>query len=291
MPGWTKGSTRSPLHASSTRRAFPNQLALRFFGGFIPWVIDDIRLSRATDGNRLSGYRENAEADAQATPTFRYWPGTATFITYNKTALWLHTLERHLGWPVLQRVMSTYFARWKFRHPQPDDFFAVVNEITGRDMKWFFDEAYRSSNVFDYGVQSFTSRSVRLKPDTAGEQEPKPDTTTERTGGEASGYRTTVVVRRFGEAVFPVDVVTKFRDGQRITERWDGRDRRVIYTYDRPSEGLSVEVDPERVLLLDVNYTNNSATLAPRAADASLKWSLKWLVWLQDLMLTYAFFV
>ena len=45
------------------------------------------------------------------------------------------------------------------------------------------------------------------------------------------------------------------------------------------------------MLLLDVNYTNNSATLAPRAADASLKWSLKWLVWLQDLMLTYAFFV
>ena len=28
----------------------------------------------------------------------------------------------------------------------------------------------------------------------------------------------------------------------------------------------SVQVDPERVLLLDLNYTNNSATLAPRAA-------------------------
>ena len=66
-------------------------------------MIDDIRLSRATDGNRLTGYRDNAEADAQATPTFHYWPGTATFITYNKTALWLHTLERHLGWPVLQK--------------------------------------------------------------------------------------------------------------------------------------------------------------------------------------------
>jgi hypothetical protein len=31
--------------------------------------------------------------------------------------------------------------------------------------------------------------------------------------------------------------------------------------------------------------------MRPRAADASLKWSLKWMVWLQDLMLTYAFFV
>ena len=85
--------------------------------------------------------------------------------------------------------------------------------------------------------------------------------------------------------------MTTFRDGEQVTERWDGRDRRAIYTYDRPSQALSVEVDPERVLLLDVNYTNNSGTLEPRAGEASLKWSLKWMVWLQDLMLTYAFFV
>ena len=63
------------LNTFSTARAMdearmPDRLALRFFGGFVPWVIDDIRLSRATDGNRLSGYRDNAEADAQATPTF-----------------------------------------------------------------------------------------------------------------------------------------------------------------------------------------------------------------------------
>ena len=118
--------------------------------------------------------------------------------------------------------------------------------------------------------------SVRLKPDTT---------------DETDGYRTVVVVRRYGEALFPVDVVTTFRDGQRATEQWDGRDRRAVYTYNRPSEALSVQVDPERVLLLDVNYTNNSATLDPRADEASLKWSLKWLAWLQELMLTYAFFV
>ena len=43
----------------------------------------------------------------------------------------------------------------------------------------------------------------------------------------------------------------------------------ALSTRDRPSEGLKVEVDPERVLLLDVNYTNNSATTEPRAAEAS----------------------
>ncbi|MBI2186216.1 MAG: hypothetical protein HYU37_03710 [Acidobacteria bacterium] len=178
--------------------------------------------------------------------------------------------------------MSTYFDRWKFRHPQPADFFAAVNDAAGRDETWFFDQVYRNSTVFDYGIQSFTSTRVRLPSTALGPG--KPDATYE------DGYRTTVVVQRLGEAIFPVDVVTTFRDGQRMSERWDGRDRRVIYTYERPSEARSVEVDPGRVLLLDVNYTNNSATLSPRAAAASLKWSLKWLVWLQELLLTYAFF-
>ena len=247
----------------------PNYVGLRFFGGFVPWVIDDIQMVRATDLNRLTGYRDNAEADIPANPTYRYWPSTATFITYNKTALWLHTLERRFGWPRFQKVMSTYWNRWKFRHPQPDDFFAVANEVSGEDLTWYFDAVYRSSNEFDYGIQQFTSRS----------------------NGSRGGYRTIVVATRFGEGVYPVDVVTTFRDGEKMTEQWDGRDRRAIYTYDRPSQALSVAVDPDRQLLLDINYTNNSATLEPRAGDASLKWSLTWLAWLQDLMLTYAFFV
>jgi aminopeptidase N len=269
------------LNTFSTARAIsevfePNFAAERFFGGFIPWVQRDLRVRREIDGDRLPGYRTAAEADAQSTPSFHYWPSTATFITYNKTALWLHTLERSLGWPMLQRILATYFDRYKFRHPAPEDFFAVVNEVSGHDMTWFFDQVYRSSNTFDYGVQELTSApaKVRLKPDTT-----------------SDGYRTVVVARRYGEAVFPVDVVTTFKDGHTVTERWDGVDRRAMYVYERPAEATSVQVDPNRALLLDVSYTNNSRTLQPRTAEATLKWSLKWLVWLQDLLVTYAFFV
>ena len=56
-------------------------------------------------------------------------------------------------------------------------------------------------------------------------------------------------------------------------------------------KAVSAQVDPERVLLLDTNYTNNSQTLAPRADEAATKWSLAWMVWLQDLFMTWAFFV
>jgi hypothetical protein len=249
-------------------RAFtPNYFEGRFFGGFIPWVFHDIPITRETEGNGLSSYRDVAEADVQATPSYRYWPGSGGGISYAKTALWLNTLERHLGWATLQRGMAAYFERWKFRHPKPDDFFAAINEASGEDLTWFFNEAHRSSNAFDYGVQEFTSEQV------------------------GPTYRTVVVARRFGEAFFPVDVVTTFRNGERVTEQWDGRDRRAVYVYDRPAQAISAEIDPARVLLLDVNYTNNSRTLEPRGDEASLKWALRWMVWMQDLMLTYAFFV
>src|SRR5690606_4746378 len=127
-------------------------------------------------------------------------------------ALWLNTLERYLGWDTLQRILSTFFERWKFRHPRPEDFFAVVNEVSGRDMTWFFDQVYRNSNVFDYAIGSFESARVTMRgfvddaaPEPQFTETSAPDT-----------YRTVVVVRRLGEAVFPVDVLVTFEDGQEL---------------------------------------------------------------------------
>ena len=253
----------------STARAIaqvydPNYLAIRYFGGFVPWVYRDIALSRETEGNRLAGYRRDAESDVQATPSFRYFPGTGGSITYNKTALWLNTLERFLGWPTLQKIMATHFERWKFRHPTPDAFFQIANEVSARDLTWYFDQVYRSSNVFDYGVQELTSQR------------------------EEGRYRTNVVVRRYGEATFPVEVAVAFDNGERVTEHWDGADRWKLYTYARDARAVSAQVDPNRVLLLDVNYTNNSKTLQPKSGRAATKWSLKWMVWLQDCLLSWA---
>ena len=249
--------------------AFPRfRLVRRYFGGFVPWVFRDIRWSRTVSGDRLAGYRANATSDVQATPSFRYWPGSTLAITYARPSLWLHTLERWLGWPVLQRTLQTYFERWKFRHPRPDDFFQIVREVGGADVTPFLDQVHRGSAVFDYGVQRLTS-----EPEGQGR------------------HRTTVVVRRYGDGVFPVDVRITFDDGSQVRERWDGRERWTLMTFDRTARAVSAEVDPDRVLQLDMNWTNNSRSLAPRGDRAATKWALKWMVWLQDLLVTWAFFV
>ena len=129
--------------------------------GFLPVLFRDITRTRI--GRRLDGYRVVATADIPSTPTYQYFPASASAITYNKTALWLFTLERYLGWDVLQRIMSTFYERWQFRHPGPQDFFDAANEVSGTDLTWFFDEVYRGSNGFDYEVASVASEGVEVK--------------------------------------------------------------------------------------------------------------------------------
>src|SRR5436190_5873572 len=83
----------------------PNYLVQRFFGDFIPWQYRDIRLQRATDTNWMNTYRRYADRDAPANPSYLYYPQSNQAQTYHKTALWMHTLERKVGWEVMQKIM------------------------------------------------------------------------------------------------------------------------------------------------------------------------------------------
>jgi Peptidase family M1 domain len=263
----------------------PLYYSQRYFGEFVPWVFRDLPLSRALDGNYLSSYRGSAGADVPATPTWKYWPGTAASITYAKTALWMHTLERMLGWDTVRKILSTYYTRYSFKHPAPQDFFDVASEVSGQDLTWFFDQVYRSASTFDYRIDAFSSEP----PDDRGYlADTGRQYSTERT---ANVYRTSVVVRRDGDGVFPVDVRVVLENRQEVRWRWDGRERWKRFEAETASPAVSAEVDPERVLLLDVNYTNNSQSLESRAPAAARRWSLTWLIWLQDHLLTYGFFL
>lgn len=271
--------------ARAMAESLPNRFTVeRYFGGLAAWPYLDVPWSREIDGDRLNQYRPVAASEVQSKPTWQYWPATASAITYNKTALWLNTLERYLGWPTVQKILSTYFARGAFRHPTPDEFFAIANEVSGQDLTWFFDAMHRGSAVFDYGVAQVTSTPHDprgMVGDTS---------STFSAGSTADGFDHVIVVNRLGDGVFPIDVRVTFDDGASVTERWDGRDRWHAFHYRRSVGVSTVEVDPNRVLLLDVNYTNNSWTSTPHAAAAAQKWSLRWLTWLEELLVTYSVF-
>ena len=90
--------------------------------------------------------------------------------------------------------------------------------------------------------------------------------------------------------MLPVDIRVSFSNGSSRDERWDGVDRWRVMTFPGDATITSVEVDPNAVLLLDVNRTNNSWAAQPETDLAVKRWTLRWITWAEELLLTYGFF-
>jgi hypothetical protein len=80
-------------------------------------------------------------------------------------------------------------------------------------------------------------------------------------------------------------------NNEEIRWKWDGRERWKLFEVEHAVRARRAEIDPEHVLLLDVRRTNNSADREPAGPRAARTWSLVWLIWLQDHLLTSGFFI
>jgi hypothetical protein len=75
-------------------------------------------------------------------------------VMYQKTGLVFHYLKAYLGDSLFDACMQAYFERWKFRHPQPEDFRAVLEEVSKQDLGWLFDGLIDSRKVVDFKLVS-----------------------------------------------------------------------------------------------------------------------------------------
>jgi hypothetical protein len=244
----------------------------RYFGAFVPDTIR-IPLSAETANSGVDAYRHRPTVDVQ-----HLQPGERP-IAVAKTALALATMERWLGSETWDAVLAEFAARRWPSCPVPDDLRRVASEVTALDLSWFFHQTFDDSTVFDYAVDRIVS----------GRDVP------------SGSYRTTILVRRLGEAEFTgtsvprtepfesgrgVELLVRFADGSTRVDRWDGRDRWKTFEYESAARAQSAEVDPRHVLLLDVNRTNNSIAVEPTMLLAASKWAARWSLWLQDGLLT-----
>ena len=217
------------------------------------------------DYQRLE-YSRVADRDPMARFAYQYMNSQSYGgITYGKTATVLATLERVVGEDTLRQALRTYFLRYRFTHPTKEDFLKTVEEISGQNLRWYFDQAVYGTQVFDYEILS--ARSDRTDQYEKHPPKAKRGQTT---------YRTMVLVHRKGDFVFPVAVLIKFDNGESVRERWDGRDRWVRFSYDKKARILSAEVDPDHRVWLDKDRFNNSQTAEPNRV-ATRKLATYWL--------------
>jgi len=199
------------------------------------------------EGQRLS-YLSRPDTDPIARFAWKYMnDGTYAGITYGKTATMLLTLEKIIGEDTLRRALHTYFMRYRFTHPTGEDFLKTIEEVSGQNLRWYFDQAVYGTQILDYEILNIHSDPLNWWEKSS------------RKGPPPGGlYRDTVLVHRNGDFIFPVDVQIKFENDETVLEHWDGKDRWIRYSYEKPVKIASAEIDPEHKIWLDRNFFNNS---------------------------------
>ena len=270
----------------------PGQLPLRFNGLPLNWFIKmPATYDWQTDRLFISTI---TRLDPVVNPSWKFYnSGSYSLNVYMRASTCLNTLERLLGEKTWARVMRTYQQRYRFKHPKTEDFIRVVNEVSGKDLTWFFDEFFRSTKDFDYGISQVQSQ---LKPEKwSGVFEPalagnfaaqkgqtsnqgKPDQKTKE-----KIYQSTVVVRRYGEArVSPEEKIklkVVFTDGSVEWREWDGQGRWARFEFEKPARIKQALLDPDGIWLMDSNLANNSYTeKGPVARIVSASTNLLWLM-------------
>lgn len=217
-------------------------------------------------------HQDNPALGASFGNTWQLPEGQYGVLTYYKTATWLRTLEGLVGRAVLDEIMRTYFQRWQFKHPNADNFIAIVNEIVskrlgqkyGPNMNWFFDQVLYGDKVVDYELSNLVNRTTARQ---------------KRDGRKQA----TVTVQRKGDGQMPVDVLVHFDNGRELMLFWDGKARQRIFTLNENAEVVWAKVDPKQKLYMDTNLNNNSLTLEPSSAPAA-KFAAKFLFWVENWM-------
>ncbi|MGB7294397.1 MAG: M1 family aminopeptidase, partial [Candidatus Aminicenantales bacterium] len=215
---------------------------------------------------------------------------------YQRASACLNTLERYLGEATMLRVMRTFQMRFRFHHPDTQDFIDVVNEVSGQDLSWFFDELFSTSHNFDYGVSNLRTGEKRedylgifevdgkieeIRPEDIDKR--KKERKEEKSGQKT--YVTDVTVRRFGEARIGGDARIRlrvvFEDGSEMTGFWDGRSRWKKFRFESPAKAKFAEIDPDLVWLIDSSVSNNSMKVKTGKAGV-IRLASRLLFWVQN---------
>jgi hypothetical protein len=167
--------------------------------------------------------------------------------------------------------------RFRYKHPRTQDFIYVVNQVTGRDLNWFFEELFFNTLNFDYGISSVTSKEKKKYARGIFDVDGKKEEVTskkirelekeDKKSDEKKLYLTEVSVRRFGEARVRGDTIMKlkvvFEDGSEEVINWGGQERWAKFTFAKPAKAKFAQIDPDNIWLIDSNLTNNSLKRKP----------------------------
>jgi hypothetical protein len=218
-----------------------------------------VNMAGATAGERevqRLTYIGVADRDPMAQKAYDYsTSGSYAGVTYGKTASVLLTLEGIVGEETMAKAMHTYFMKYRFTHPVKEDFLKTIEEVSGKDLRWYFDQAVYGSQVLDYEVLNVNSFPVNWYEDKNDKKDKKD---TKKGAKDDTLYQSYVTLHRKEDFVMPVEVEITFDNGEKVREHWDGKGRWTRFGYQKKAKAVSAELDPDHTVQIDRNDFNNS---------------------------------
>ncbi len=158
---------------------------------------------------------------------------------YFKPGLALRALGTIITPDTLQAALWAYTRRWRFKHPQPLDFFNTVSALAHRDLSWFFYPWWYTTGTLDQAVTGL-----------------------DQTAAAGGGETVTVTVEDLGDLPMPVLLGLTLQDGsmQRVkipATKWLPDIRVLRETVHTTAPVMKVTIDPDGILP-DVDRTNNA---------------------------------
>ncbi|MDZ7742886.1 MAG: M1 family aminopeptidase [Bacteroidota bacterium] len=135
---------------------FKNRKLAHFFN------IDQLPVERMQELEWLIQARNNLEQPMNLSAT-EYSDLNYGIMLYNKAAMAFNYLRASLGDSVYDAAMHNYYQNWKFRHPQPKDLRTEFENLTGKDLSWFFDDLMGTTQRLDYKMLRLENQKLLVK--------------------------------------------------------------------------------------------------------------------------------
>jgi aminopeptidase N len=186
--------------------------------------------------SELSGYFDQAAYDAHSLIRYHYDDEGDMFDahSYNKGGLVLHMLRDLVGDEAFFASLQSYLKEHAFKAAEVDDLRQSFEDVTGRDLQWFFDQWYLSKGhpVIDI---SHTYDVVQRKLNVEFTQTQVDD-----------GFREVFVL--------PMEIAIFQQDSSVVVHQIRMDQKSQTFSFEMPSAPMAVVIDPRDILLAVVHH-------------------------------------
>jgi hypothetical protein len=226
----------------------------------VAWWLDSMKSETPHIGAYMGyGFLARSEFDEPLTThADQYRTNFAYSINaYSKGEVFLEQLGYIIGADMRDKVLLEYYKRWRFKHPNPNDFIRVAEDVSGIQLDWYRTFFVNTGKKIDYGIDSLWEEQGKLK----------------------------IRLQSIGDMPMPIDVKLQYKDGSReivyipqylmfgekknedpsvprtVFAPWKWTHRQYVFEVSRKLVDLkTVEIDPS-MRMADLDWKNNKLEL------------------------------